>query len=166
MRKVLYLGLLIGLSLNMACSDWLDATSETQVEADDLLSNEDGFKDAMIGVYINMDEFFNGKRGHETFAGQGFSIELIRRYGIRTSELGDYSMEYDLKSPEQQAEVCNVVRFAVNRSQLSREHLDYVIAAVKALYEDQETIPNMRIVRGRTLPMRHFHAFLEPYPAQ
>ena len=115
---------------------------------------------------INMDEFFNGKRGHETFAGQGFSIELIRRYGIRTSELGDYSMEYDLKSPEQQAEVCNVVRFAVNRSQLSREHLDYVIAAVKALYEDQETIPNMRIVRGRTLPMRHFHAFLEPYPAQ
>ena len=53
-------------------------------------------------VYINMDEFFDGKRGHDTFAGQGFSVELIRRYGIRTSELGDYSMEYDLKTPEQQ----------------------------------------------------------------
>ncbi|MBR6119414.1 MAG: tryptophanase [Oscillospiraceae bacterium] len=116
------------------------------------------------GVYINMTEFFDGKRGHETFAGQGFSIELIRRYGIRTSELGDYSMEYDLKTPEQQEELCNVVRFAVNRSQLSQEHLDYVIAAVKALYEDRESIPNMRIVKGRTLPMRHFHAFLEPYP--
>ena len=115
------------------------------------------------GVYINMTEFFDGKRGHETFAGQGFSIELIRRYGIRTSELGDYSMEYDLKTPEQQEELCNVVRFAVNRSQLSQEHLDYVIAAVKALYEDRESIPNMRIVKGRTLPMRHFHAFLEPY---
>ncbi|MBQ3853040.1 MAG: hypothetical protein II760_06645, partial [Lachnospiraceae bacterium] len=35
-------------------------------------------------------------------------------YGIRTSELGDYSMEYDLKTPEQQEELCNVVRFAVN----------------------------------------------------
>ena len=116
------------------------------------------------GVYIDMTQFFDGKRGHETFAGQGFSIELIRRYGIRTSELGDYSMEYDLKTPEQQEELCNVVRFAVNRSQLSREHLDYVIAAVKALYEDRESIPNMRIVKGRTLPMRHFHAFLEPYP--
>ncbi len=116
------------------------------------------------GVYINMDEFFDGKRGHDTFAGQGFSVELIRRYGIRTSELGDYSMEYDLKTPEQQAEVCNVVRFAVNRSQLSQEHMDYVIAAVKALYEDRETIPNVRIVKGRTLPMRHFHAFLELYP--
>ena len=115
------------------------------------------------GVYINMTEFFDGKRGHETFAGQGFSMELIRRYGIRTSELGDYSMEYDLKTPEQQAEVCNVVRFAINRSQFSQEHMDYVIAAVKALYEDRESIPNMRILKGRTLPMRHFHAFLEPY---
>lgn len=116
------------------------------------------------GVYINMTEFFDGKRSHDSFAGQGFSVELIRRYGIRVSELGDYSMEYDLKTPEQQAELCNVVRFAVNRSQLSREHLDYVIAAVKDLYEDRETIPNMRITWGRDLPMRHFHAFLEPYP--
>ena len=115
------------------------------------------------GVYINMTEFFDNKRGHETFAGQGFSIELIRRYGIRTSELGDYSMEYDLKTPEQQEELCNVVRFAVNRSMFNQEHMDYVIAAVKELYEDRESIPNIRIVKGRTLPMRHFHAFLEPY---
>ena len=116
------------------------------------------------GVYINMTEFFDGKREHEKFAGQGFSIELIRRYGIRTAELGDYSMEYDLKTPEQQEEVCNVVRFAVNRSMFSQEHMDYVIAAVKALYEDRESIPSVRIVKGKNLPMRHFHAFLETYP--
>lgn len=115
------------------------------------------------GVYINMDEFFDNKRAPETFAGQGFSVELIRRYGIRTAELGNYSMEYDLKTPEQQKEVANVVRFAVNRSQLSKEHMDYVIAAVKALYEDRATIPNIKIVKGHNLPMRHFHAFLEPY---
>lgn len=115
------------------------------------------------GVYINMDEFFDNKRAPETFAGQGFSVELIRRYGIRTAELGNYSMEYDLKTPEQQKEVANVVRFAINRSQLSKEHLDYVIAAVKALYEDRSTIPNIRIVKGHDLPMRHFHAFLETY---
>lgn len=116
------------------------------------------------GVYIDMTQFFDGKRGHEKFAGQGFSMELLRRYGIRTSELGDYSMEYDLKTPEQQAEVCNVVRFAINRSQLTQQHLDYVIEAVSELYKDRESIPNMRIVQGKNLPMRHFHAFLEPYP--
>ena len=46
----------------------------------------------------------------------------------------------------------------------SQEHLDYVIAAVKALYEDRENIPNMKILWGHNLPIRHFHAFLEPYP--
>ena len=90
------------------------------------------------GVYINVDKFFDGKRGHDSFAGEGLSLELIRRYGIRVSELGDYSMEYDLKTPEQQAEVCNVVRFAINRCQLSREHLDYVISAVSELYGADE----------------------------
>lgn len=113
------------------------------------------------GVYLNMDKFFDYKRGHDTFAGQGFSIELIRRYGIRVSELGDYSMEYDLKTPEQQKEVANVVRFAINRSQLSQEHLDYIIAAVTELYKDRDSIPNVKIVQGHNLPMRHFHAFLE-----
>ena len=116
------------------------------------------------GAYIDMTQFFDGKRSHDKFAGQAFSLELIRRYGIRAAELGDFSMEYDLKTPEQQDEICNVVRFAVNRSMYSREHMDYVIAAVKALYEDRESIPNMRIVWGHNLPMRHFHAFLEPYP--
>ena len=115
------------------------------------------------GVYLNMDKFFDYKRGHETFAGEGFSLELIRRYGIRVSELGDYSMEYDLKTPEQQKEMVNVVRFAINRDQLNQEHLDYVIEAVTELYKDRESIPNMRITMGHTLPMRHFHAFLEPY---
>ena len=98
--------------------------------------------------------------------GLKLSLELIRRYGIRTAELGNYSMEYDLKTPEQKAEVCNVVRFAINRSQLTQEHMDYVIAAVKALYEDRESIPNVRIVKGHDLPMRHFHAFLESYPSE
>ena len=116
------------------------------------------------GAYIDMTQFFDGKRSHDKFAGQAFSLELIRRYGIRAAELGDFSMEYDLKTPEQQEEICNVVRFAVNRSMYTQEHMDYVIAAVKALYEDRESIPNMRIVWGHNLPMRHFHAFLEPYP--
>lgn len=115
------------------------------------------------GVYLDMDKFFDYKRGHETFAGEGFSLELIRRYGIRVSELGDYSMEYDLKTPEQQKEMVNVVRFAINRDQLNQEHLDYVIEAVSELYKDRDSIPNMRITMGHNLPMRHFHAFLEPY---
>ena len=44
------------------------------------------------------------------------------------SELGDFSMEYDLKTPEQQAELANVVRFAIDRSRLTKEHCDFVVS--------------------------------------
>ena len=41
--------------------------------------------------------------------------------------------------------------FAINRSMYSNEHLDYVIATVKDLYEDRESIPNIKIVWGYNL---------------
>lgn len=115
------------------------------------------------GIYIDVDRFFDYKRNHESFAGQALSLEMVHRYGIRCSELGDFSMEYDLKTPEQQKEVCNVVRLAINRSQFSKQHMDYIIAALTQLYQDRDTIPNLKITFGHTLPMRHFHAWLEPY---
>lgn len=115
------------------------------------------------GIYIDVDRFFNYKRGHESFAGQALSLEMIHRYGIRCSELGDFSMEYDLKTPEQQKEVCNVVRLAINRSEYGKQHMDYIIAALTQLYKDRDTIPNLKITFGHTLPMRHFHAWLAPY---
>lgn len=115
------------------------------------------------GIYIDVDRFFDYRRGHASFAGQALSLEMIHRYGIRCSELGDFSMEYDLKTPEQQKEVCNVVRLAINRSQYSKQHMDYIIAALSQLYKDRDTIPNLMITFGHTLPMRHFHAWLEPY---
>ncbi len=43
-------------------------------------------------VYINMDEFFHGKRGHDTFAGEGFSRPADPPLRHPCIELGDYSM--------------------------------------------------------------------------
>ena len=118
------------------------------------------------GVYLNLGEFFDGKPGPGAFAGAGFSLEPSRPFRVRGAELGGFCLGYWFKNPETAKEVCNVVRFAINRSQLSQEHLDYVIAAVTELWKDRESIPNMKITLGHTLPMRHFHAFLEPYAAK
>ena len=53
--NIWYIGIIAcSLFSTVACNDWLDTTSETQVEASDLLNSEDGFKDAITGVYINM----------------------------------------------------------------------------------------------------------------
>ena len=50
-----------------------------------------------------------------------------------------------------------------NRSQFSKQHMDYIIAALTQLYKDRDTVPNLKITFGHTLPMRHFHAWAEPY---
>ncbi len=53
--RTLYIGIVsCAMFAATACNDWLEVTSETQVEASDLLNSEDGFKDAIMGVYINM----------------------------------------------------------------------------------------------------------------
>lgn len=113
-------------------------------------------------VYLDMDRFFEGKRKPEDFAAVGFGVELMRRYGIRISELGYFAFEYDKKTPEQQAEIVNQVRFAIPRNVFSKEHLDYTIAAVAELYKDRENIPSMKITRGAHLRMRHFQTGLAP----
>ena len=38
----------------VACNDWLDVKPKTEMEAEDMFSTEDGFKDALAGVYTAM----------------------------------------------------------------------------------------------------------------
>lgn len=42
------------LILTSCNNDWLDETSSTQISSDEQFKSEDGFKDALIGVYIGM----------------------------------------------------------------------------------------------------------------
>lgn len=59
--KLLIIILLSGLAFS-ACDDWLDVTSSTEIKGDDLLSEESGMKDALIGVYLAMgDQYTYGK---------------------------------------------------------------------------------------------------------
>lgn len=54
MRKLYYLLLcLAGLSFT-SCNDWLDVNPRSQIEADALFQTEEGFKQALNGVYIKM----------------------------------------------------------------------------------------------------------------
>ena len=53
----LVFGLSILLFTTTACEkDWLDVTSNTQIRAEEQFESEDGFRDALIGVYIGMTE--------------------------------------------------------------------------------------------------------------
>ena len=71
------------------------------------------------GVYINMDEFFDGKRAPRDLRGSRASrIELIRRYGIRVGRARQLFHGVRPQDPGAAGGgLANVVRFAINRSQ-------------------------------------------------
>ena len=48
------LGGFLFIFITTSCEKWLDVTSDTEIKAEDQFETEAGFKDALMGVYINM----------------------------------------------------------------------------------------------------------------
>ncbi|KAF2683812.1 hypothetical protein K458DRAFT_339975 [Lentithecium fluviatile CBS 122367] len=116
-------------------------------------------------VYLEMDEFFVGcDRKPDDFASVGFTLELIKDFGIRAAEAGPFGWEWDKKSPEERKKIPNLVRFAVPRHVMSEEHIDYTVAAIKDLHDRRHKIPNVVITRGKDMRLRHFSSGLQPVP--
>ncbi len=114
-------------------------------------------------VYIDMEKFFQGTNMKiNDFGGVGFTIELLKHYGIRACELGPFAFEWDKKPPEQRKDIFNLVRFAVPRNVYNESHIAYAVAAITELYHDRQKIPKVKISRGADLRLRHFQTGLQP----
>lgn len=55
MKYISILPILI-LLLNTSCNNWLDVKSSTELDRDDLFSSENGFGEALIGVYSQLSD--------------------------------------------------------------------------------------------------------------
>lgn len=114
-------------------------------------------------VYLDMNKFFEGTDMKiEDFGGVGFTIELLRHYGIRACELGPFAFEYDNKTEKQREGILNVVRFAVPRNVYDTSHINYSVAAITQIFNNKHLIPKVRISRGKNLRLRHFQTGLKP----
>jgi tryptophanase len=114
-------------------------------------------------VYIDMDKFFEGiDMKIDDFGGAGFTIELVKHYGIRACELGPFAFEWDKKTPEEQKSVLNLVRFALPWNAYNMSHINYTVAAITELYNNRDKIPKVKISRGAELRLRHFQTGLQP----
>ncbi|KAI1739578.1 pyridoxal phosphate-dependent transferase [Xylaria scruposa] len=116
-------------------------------------------------VYLDMDEFFYGcDKQLGDFPAVGFTLELLKECGIRAFESGPFAWEWDKKSAEERKIIPNLVRFAVPRHVLSDAHINYTVAAIKALYDRRHTLPNVEITRGKDMVLRHFSCGMKPVP--
>jgi len=115
-------------------------------------------------IYLETDKFFNNRPDYSPgdFLGVGLVIELIRMYGIRACELGPFGFEWDNKDEEDRKGINDQVRFAVPRNVYSKGHIDYTVRALEQMYLNRDSIPKVRISRGKNLKLRHFQSGLEP----
>jgi tryptophanase len=114
-------------------------------------------------IYLDMDDFFLGcGRGPGDFASVGFTLELLKDYGIRAAEAGPFGWAWDLKTEMERAKIPNLVRFAVPRHVMSDDHIDYTAAAIQELHNRRHSIPNVAITRGHSMRLRHFSCGLKP----
>ncbi|KAK1950814.1 beta-eliminating lyase [Colletotrichum sublineola] len=107
-------------------------------------------------------------RSYGEFASIGFTLELLKDYGIRACEAGPFGWEWDKKGAiaQDRDSIPNLVRFAVHRYVMSDRHIEYTVAAISALHKRRQNIPGVRITRGKELRMRVFQSGLEPVPVK
>lgn len=54
MKKLIYITYIAAGMMLTGCNDWLDVEPSTEVDKGQMFKNEDGYADAMAGVYVNM----------------------------------------------------------------------------------------------------------------
>lgn len=121
-------------------------------------------------VFLISKEMFT-ERPWDDFVTTGFSLELVRRFGIRSIPLGYLEMNLDLtyeqngnKLPEVMPR--NIIRMTIPSQMYHNSHLDYVVDCVSELYRNKDKIPSIKVVGGKYEKiMRIFSLALEPvYP--
>lgn len=88
MNKIIYI--LLGCAMLLSsCDDWLDVNPKTNVDEKELFKNEQGFKEALTGIYIGMSN--TSLYGREMT--YGFIDQLAQRYVSDENDAADYSEE-------------------------------------------------------------------------
>lgn len=111
-------------------------------------------------VYVDTTKFFEdtGKTAGD-YMGISLTAMLLAGFGHRGCELGNFAFgTYNPKTGKETFPEVNFVRFAVPRLRYEDSDLDTVVEALSILYRNRHTMPAVRAVSGRDLPLRHFKA--------
>lgn len=154
MKRILYSLSVVGAFVFSSCSEWLDVEPKTNVEESDLFMKEQGFKEALTGVYMGMTT--NSLYGRNLT--YGFLDFLAQRYSVVDDS-------YDFSDPEWyefEPTSNNTVYYTDNIWSTQYNliaNLNNLIANVDR-NADVFTTPGLRdIIKGEALGLRSFLYF-------
>ena len=145
MKRIIYYILSSCLLLTTGCSNWLDVKPSNRVEQEEMFSTEDGFKNSLTGVYINL------KSG--SLYGQTLTMELneylAQHWKTNASETPGYISAYDYENSSVQSMIDQVYTDFYNTIVNINNLLDFVDNGV--LSEDM-----YNLIKGEALGLRAF----------
>nr|WP_121272964.1 RagB/SusD family nutrient uptake outer membrane protein [Pedobacter schmidteae] len=140
--------LTLGLS---SCNKWLDVSPASQIKQDDLLINEQGFKDALLGIYSKM----STRDLYADNMTMGFVDVLAQRYAVSNINHNFYyAVRYDYENIKIKPRIDKVWNVMYNTIANANNILGH-IEAKKTVF----AASNYNIIKGETLALRAFMHF-------
>ncbi len=98
----------------------------------------------------------------EEFVAQTLGIELYLEAGIRGVEIGALLADRDPDTRENRYPALELLRLAIPRRVYTNNHMDYIAAALKNVYDRRDKINHGYAIVKELPIMRHFTVELEP----
>ena len=98
----------------------------------------------------------------EEFIAHTLGIELYLEAGIRGVEIGALLADRDPDTRKNRYPELELLRLAIPRRVYTNNHMDYVAAAVKNVYDRRETITKGYLITREAPIMRHFTIEMQP----
>lgn len=100
----------------------------------------------------------------EEFIAQTLALELYLESGVRAVEIGTLLADRDPQTRENRYPRLEMVRLTIPRRVYTRNHMDYVAAALRNIYRRRDNITSGYKIRYEAPIMRHFTVELEKIP--
>lgn len=97
----------------------------------------------------------------EQFIAQTLGVELYVEGGIRGVEIGSILADRDPDTRENRYPRLELLRLAIPRRVYTNNHMDYIAAAVKNVYDRRESITSGYVITKELPIMRHFTVELQ-----
>lgn len=145
--------LLFAGALLSSCSDWLDVQPESQIDGKEFFSNEQGYKDALNGVYINL--------ASASLYGRNMTYGMVdvlggMYYNVGSSGAYYYLKNHDYTNSSAESMINNVwSRAYTTIANLNEQLINQLNAADSATFSTD----NYHVIKGEALGLRAFLHF-------
>ncbi len=153
MKKMIY-GMMVAAALTLsACDSWLDVEPKTNVDEDQLYQREQGFKEALTGVYIKMcDATLYGRE-----LTYGFMDQIAQRYVNSQNQNADYGQPTWYTYPSTKTEGYTNAFWAGSYNLIA--NLNNLLQRIDKDGANIRTAGLKEIIRGEAIALRSFLYF-------